>query len=176
MLMIGRCVLTAIDDSTKAQTVQAKILHDEVRDDVERFQQFGFTSVPDPSAGTIEGVVVFVGGNRAHPIVIATEDRTNRPKNLSAGESALYTAGGGLRVYCRSDGEVHLGTTPTDFVALASLVDARISAIQAKLDAHIVLYNAHVHTATGCKGAAHASSDTPLGAQATVTAAEVKAK
>ncbi|WP_431477838.1 phage baseplate assembly protein domain-containing protein [Massilia eburnea] len=47
----------------------------------------GFTSVPKPGA---EGVVVFVGGNRDHGLVIAVEDRRFRLKGLASGEVAIY--------------------------------------------------------------------------------------
>jgi len=85
--MIGRAILTAIDDATKAQTVQLELLADEVAEGVERFQQYGFTSVPHPEC---EAVVVFPGGTRSHGVVIATEDRRYRLVGLEAGEVALY--------------------------------------------------------------------------------------
>lgn len=86
-LMIGRAILSAISDSGKIQTAQAQLLADEVQDDVERIQEYGFTSVPLPGA---EGVVVFVGGNRDHGLLIATDDRRYRLVGLEAGEVALY--------------------------------------------------------------------------------------
>lgn len=87
-LMVGRAVLTAVNDAGGLQTVQVKLLADEVRDGVERMQQYGFTSVPLPGA---EGVMVSVGGSRDHGIVIAMDDRRYRIKGLQPGEVALYT-------------------------------------------------------------------------------------
>lgn len=86
-LMIGRCILRAIGDNKPVQLVQAQLLAEEVHDDVERIQEYGFTSVPKPGA---EGVVVFVGGNRDHGLVIAVEDRRFRLKGLASGEVAIY--------------------------------------------------------------------------------------
>jgi len=86
-MAIGRCVLSAIDDTTLAQTVQLQLLEGEVADTVERFQQYGFTSVPHSGA---EGVMVSVGGLRSHGIVVAVEDRRYRLKGLAAGEVAIY--------------------------------------------------------------------------------------
>lgn len=86
-LMVGRAILSAVNDSAALQTVQAQLLADEVLDDVERVQQYGYTSVPLPGA---EGVVVFVGGNRDHGLVIATDDRRYRKAGLAAGEVAIY--------------------------------------------------------------------------------------
>jgi len=86
-LMVGRCILKAIGDCKSVQLVQAQLLAEEVHDDVERIQEYGFTSVPIPGA---EGVMVFVGGNRDHGLLIAVEDRRYRLKGLKSGEVALY--------------------------------------------------------------------------------------
>lgn len=88
MLMVGRCVLNAVYDGNPAQLVQASMLADEVRDKMERMQEYGFTSVPLPGA---QGVAVFVGGDRGHGIVIATGDARYRVTGLQAGEVCIYT-------------------------------------------------------------------------------------
>lgn len=87
MLMIGRCILTAIDDSRASQVVQVSLMADESRDGLERMAEYGFTSVPLPGA---EGVALFVGGDRGHGIVVATADRRYRLTALEGGEVALY--------------------------------------------------------------------------------------
>ncbi|SCU73563.1 Bacteriophage Mu Gp45 protein [Cupriavidus necator] len=86
-LMVGRCVLRAVSDANKLQRAQVQVLAEETHDDVERVQQYGFTSVPFSGA---EGVVVFVGGNRDHGLVIAVDDRRYRLVGLAPGEVALY--------------------------------------------------------------------------------------
>ncbi len=86
-LMVGRAVIRLIDDSLKCQVVQIDALAGETLSNVERFQQYGYTSVPQSGA---EAVFVCVAGNRSHPIVIAVEDRRYRLKGLQAGEVALY--------------------------------------------------------------------------------------
>lgn len=97
-LMVGRAILSAINDGGAIQTVQAQLLADEVQDDAERIQQYGFSSVPLAGA---EGVLVFVGGNRDHGLVIATDDRRYRKKGLQAGEVCLYTDEGDSIVFNR---------------------------------------------------------------------------
>lgn len=87
-LMVGRAVLELVDDTRKLQSLQVSLLADEVRDDVERVQQYGFTSHPHPGA---EAVAVCVAGNRDHALVIAVDDRRYRLTGLAAGEVALYT-------------------------------------------------------------------------------------
>lgn len=87
MLMVSRCVLNVVQDGLAIQGLQVTILEGEPRDGVERFQQYGYTSVPKPGA---EGVMVAVAGNHDHGIVIAVEDKRYRLTGLAAGEVALY--------------------------------------------------------------------------------------
>ncbi len=86
-LMVSRAVLTLANDTAGIQVVQVKLLAEEVRDAVERFQNYGTTSFPLPGA---EGIMVCVSGNRDHGIVISMDDRRYRPKNMQPGESAQY--------------------------------------------------------------------------------------
>jgi phage baseplate assembly protein V len=85
--MVGRAVLTAIDDAQGIQALQVEGLSDEVHDGVERMQDYGFTSHPFEDA---EAVVVFAGGLRSHGLVVAVGDRRYRLKNLEQGEVAIY--------------------------------------------------------------------------------------
>jgi len=86
-MAIGRGVLAAIDDSQTAQSLQLTLLDGETADEIERFQNYGFTSVPFAGA---EAVMVAVGGLRSHGIVVAVEDRRYRLTGLPDGEVALY--------------------------------------------------------------------------------------
>lgn len=86
-LMAARAVVTVINDALKMQAVQVKLLDGEVRDNVERFQNYGFTSVPFSGA---EGVYLSIGGDRDHGVVICVDDRRYRLKSLQPGETALY--------------------------------------------------------------------------------------
>jgi len=88
MLTVARGVVSLVNDSLKMQTVQAQLLKREVRDGIERFQNYGYTSKPHPGA---EGVFVFVGGNRDHGLCIAVDDRRYRLTGLADGEVAIYT-------------------------------------------------------------------------------------
>lgn len=85
-LMVARGVLALVDDAAKIQGVQVKLLSGEVRD-MERFQNYGFTSRPHAGA---EVAAVFVGGNRDHGLAIAIDDRRFRVIGLQAGEVAIY--------------------------------------------------------------------------------------
>jgi phage baseplate assembly protein V len=87
-LMISRAVLSAISDGSGIQLVQVKLLEGEVRDGVERFQNYGFTGVP---IGGAEGIMACVSGNRDHGVIIAMDDRRYRVKGLQSGEVAMYS-------------------------------------------------------------------------------------
>lgn len=106
-LIVTRAVLTLVDDARLLQEVQVKLLADEVMDGVERFQEYGFTSVPHAGA---EGVALSVGGHRSNTVVIAVDDRRYRLKGLQNGEVALYTdedqAEHGHRIVLRRGGVI----------------------------------------------------------------------
>lgn len=87
-LMVGRAVLRLADDTSELQRIQLEALPGEVRDQVERLQQYGFTSVPLNGADVI---ILAIGGRRQHPIAIAVDDRRNRKRNMVSGEVAIYT-------------------------------------------------------------------------------------
>lgn len=86
--LVARAVVQLVNDGAKLQLVQLGVLADETRSDLERFQEYGFTSVPLAGA---EAVVMFVGGRRDHGLVVAVDDRRHRKKGLEPGEAALYT-------------------------------------------------------------------------------------
>jgi phage baseplate assembly protein V len=95
-MMISRCVLTLVDDSTPLQQVQVSLLAmpmadgsvgSEVADGGQVVRQYGFTAHPHPGA---EGVYASVAGVRTHGLVVAVEDRRYRLRGLAAGEVALY--------------------------------------------------------------------------------------
>lgn len=84
---IARAVVQLVDDGMKLQLLQLGVLAGEEVDDAEHFQGYGFSSVPLPGA---EAVVLFPGGDRAHPLVIAVDDRRHRPTGGAPGEVVLY--------------------------------------------------------------------------------------
>lgn len=87
MMAIARGVVKGVSDDGKRQTVQVELLKDELRDGVERMQNYGLTSYPHPGG---DATVVFVGGNREQGIVLAFENRQFRVVGLQQGEVCLY--------------------------------------------------------------------------------------
>lgn len=87
-LIVTRAVVTLVDDKRLMQEVQVRLLANEDMDDVERLQQYGFSSVPHPGA---EGIALSVGGKRSNTVIINVDDRRYRLKSLAGGEVAIYS-------------------------------------------------------------------------------------
>ena len=104
---VSRAVLNVVDDEGNMQRVQVTLLEDEVIDDVERFQNYGFTSVPEEGS---EATVVFVGADRSHPIVVVADDRRVRKKGLNPGEVAVYHKNGDF-IHLKNGNEIEVKTT-----------------------------------------------------------------
>lgn len=85
--MVARAIVRLVDDARQAQELQIELLEGESQDAVERFQNYGLTSVPHVGA---EALVVFAGGLRSHGVVLAVEDRRYRLTGLENGEVALF--------------------------------------------------------------------------------------
>ncbi|WP_394294617.1 phage baseplate assembly protein V [Aeromonas rivipollensis] len=103
-LIADRAVVTMVTDSLQRQGLQLKVLADETADDVERFQNYGHTSVPPTGS---EAIVLGIGGARAGLVAIAVEDKSVRPKDLEAGDNCLYHLEG-HRIILRKDGLLEL--------------------------------------------------------------------
>ncbi len=86
-LMIGRAVITMVNDSLKEQNLQVTGLDDEPLDDVERPQNYGQFSVPLAGA---EAIVLSLGGDTDSAVAVVVEDRRYRPTGLVAGDSGIY--------------------------------------------------------------------------------------
>ncbi|HHF5251804.1 TPA: phage baseplate assembly protein V [Haemophilus influenzae] len=88
--LISRAVVSIVTDSFSRQNLQVRLQADEVVDDVERFQNYGHSSVPMGG----EAIVLSVGGKRSHLVAIVVEDKGVRPTALKPGDSVLYHAEG----------------------------------------------------------------------------------
>jgi phage baseplate assembly protein V len=114
--VVSRMLVDAVNDAAKRQGLRVLGRADEVLDDVEHFQPGGLSHVALPGA---EGVLLCVGGVRAHPIAIGVANREARPTGLQAGETGLYTAAAetaGMKIRCLADGTIELspaGPVPT---------------------------------------------------------------
>lgn len=86
--LVGRGVLQGAQSAPDCQTMQVTILADEVMDDVEHMEPYGYTSNPPSGA---EGVILNVAGQRGACVGINFGNRAYRLRGLKTGEVALYT-------------------------------------------------------------------------------------
>lgn len=150
-MMIGKAVLSAIDDSRAIQIIQVRSLDGEVLDGVEHLQPFGLSgNCPADGSSVLIG---FIGGNRDNPVAIVVDSGTHRPQGLKEGESQLYSAHGS-HVYLRDDGSIEIVTNGSavnvhgDVAASGDVLDSvgALDAVRQDLAQHIAEYNTHVHT------------------------------
>ncbi len=76
-----------VNSGTKMQTLQLSLLHNEVKQGVEHFESYGFTSHPLPGA---EAITLFLNGDRSHGVTVVVADRRYRLQGLIAGEMAIH--------------------------------------------------------------------------------------
>jgi len=150
--LASRGVVALSDDSRRAQELQITALAGETLQ-AERFGEFGFVSRPPAGA---EVLVVCIGGDRGHAIVVATEDRASRPQGLAVGEAGLYAASGGsvvARLTIRASGVVEVEASELRILGSGSLaaggdVSDAVGSLAQLRDA----YNSHTHAVTTAPG------------------------
>jgi phage baseplate assembly protein V len=92
-LAIARGTLKEADDKKKLQELSISLFAEETKVQVERFQNYGTTSVPKKrkdEENAAEHITAFLGSNRSHAVIIVLDDRRYRLYGLEEGESALY--------------------------------------------------------------------------------------
>ncbi|HGC1876790.1 TPA: phage baseplate assembly protein V [Escherichia coli] len=104
-LMVDRAIVRMVSDSLERQNLQIQTLADATDDDVERFQNYGFTSVPPEGS---EAIVLAVGGRRDGLVAIAVEDKRCRPKGLSPGDVRLYHQDGKSHITLKKGGIIEI--------------------------------------------------------------------
>lgn len=85
-MLAARAVVRLVDDAPARQRLQVEILKGELRDGVERAQDYGFTSHPHVGS---DAILIALGGAREQAVVLAVDDRRYR-LHLQPGEVAIY--------------------------------------------------------------------------------------
>jgi len=90
--LLGYGRASVIDDGHAVQRVQVTERAiggpaDAVSDDVPRLTEYGFTSFPPIGADVL---VLYRGGARGAPVVVATAHQPSRPKGMAEGDVAIY--------------------------------------------------------------------------------------
>lgn len=135
-MLAARAVVRLVDDSTSRQTLQAEILKDELRDGVERVQDYGFTS--HPFAGS-DAVIICAGGRREQSIAIVVDDRRYRML-LQEGEVAIYDDLGQFvalrraRIHAYSPTEIKAEAPTVRVAATDVIIDATTTTLNSNLD------------------------------------------
>lgn len=150
-----RGVLTRVNSVPAVQLVQVDGVAGEQLQDNELMQHYGFTSNPPP--GTMV-VVLPVGGNTAHGIIIACEHGSYRLKGLQPGETAIYNQWGDYCVLKAGHlAEISTGTltiktstklrleTPL-LECTGTIKDLCDTPAGKAMDAMRTTYNTHTHT------------------------------
>lgn len=119
--MVARAYLHQTDDQPVTQEMQVEISRGEVRDKVDRLQNYGFTSVPLEGA---EAIVLSIGGDRGHPVVVVCDDERYRHKELQAGEVAIYHHQGDL-IELLNDNVIHIKTAKKVFIESDDVVHVK---------------------------------------------------
>ena len=86
--LLARGVVALGNSASKLQSLQLRLTADEVKDNMEHLEPYGYTASPLPGA---EALAAFFGGDRSHGVVVVVSDRRFRLQGLKPGEVALYT-------------------------------------------------------------------------------------
>lgn len=105
--MVGRAIIKLIDDSAGIQKVQISGRESELLDQIDRVQEYGFTSKPKDGA---ECVLVALNGERDQALIIATEDKRYRIKDLGDGEVVIYDYQG-QKIHFKKDNSILVDTS-----------------------------------------------------------------
>lgn len=105
MLAIGRGTLGPVNDADGLQRSQVTLLAGEVRDNVDRIQPYGFSAVPLAGADVL---VVCVGGNRDHVVIIGADDRRYRPTAMQPGDVCIYSHQTGHKITLKADRTIEI--------------------------------------------------------------------
>lgn len=130
--LINRAVVGAKNGARKLRTLQIELLDGDVRQPVEHFEPYGFTSEPLQDA---EALAVSLGGDRDHTIALVVTDRRYRPVNLKDGEVVVFDDLG-RKVFLSRDGiKVEGVASPVTVKTTASvLVDAPLTKCTGNLE------------------------------------------
>jgi phage gp45-like len=126
-LLVDAGLAKLVKDERGVVELQVEQLDGELDDQVELWQGYGVSFVPP-----VDSEVLFaaVAGDRGYSVGICAQKRDQRPKGSEAGEGGLYYMGE-WKVFLAADGTVALGAKdPSDYAALASLVEAELDKIR----------------------------------------------
>ena len=85
--LINRATVSAKNGARRLRTLQVKLLGGDIRESVEHFEPYGFTSEPHIGA---EAIGLALGGDRDQTLAVVVADRRYRPTGLKDGEVCVF--------------------------------------------------------------------------------------
>lgn len=139
--LICRFVLDTTDTAKKMQEVKGELYSEEVKEELEHFQMYGFTSRPPKDS---EGIALSVNGNKDHVVVINIDSRQYRLKTLADGEVALYNKEGSA-IILKANGDITLKCNGTFKI---DATDIEFTQQATSINDIKSTYNTHTHNET----------------------------
>lgn len=135
---VGKALIESVSDDNEIQLVKISGIDNEVQSNIERVQEYGITSNPPVGSGA---VVLYIGGNKDHGVVVKTDSGEFRIQSLKSGEVCVYSKFGqkilldenGDIVATLESGNSHIVGNGDDFVALAGVIDSYFSIVDTTL-------------------------------------------
>ncbi len=162
-----RGVISASADDQGFVRLQIKGIGGRVFEGAEYLQPQGVFFLPPVGAET---AVLAPGGSASGAVAVCASQRGASPggASIGAGEGGLHYLGT-FKAFLKADGTIALGDkVATEFVALANLVDSRLSAIK-------TAYDTHTHSGVTAGAGVTGPPAAPLAAPASVAATKVRA-
>jgi phage baseplate assembly protein V len=122
-LMVARGIVQYVEDEHGLQQINLLVTAGDLWSEVQRFQEYGFTSSPLPGA---EAIVCAIGGLRSFGAIVATDDRRYRLQTLPKGGVALYDAHGSTVVLDNAGDITATGTGIITATAPTVVVNASV--------------------------------------------------
>lgn len=168
-LLIGRGIVTSIDNSKKTQSIQISGMANETISDVERVQEYGLETYPftmrfntttkkwegsdSSNLSEAEAVTIFQNGDRGRGLIVCIGDRNYRLTDLAQGEVAIYTFkdkdAGNHRVHLKNDRTIEIKASSVTINCSVTVTSGDISDSKGTaqtMDAMRSTFNNHKHT------------------------------
>lgn len=174
--LASRAVLRLLNDAAAVQRVQVELLAGEFRE-LQRVQEYGFTSVP--LAGAHPVVVLAPFGNRAQALAIAVDDVRYRPSGSAPGDVVIYDSRG-TKIHLKAGvldvtvaGNLTINVSGTAKI-VAPAVELGDGTLRKLCDERLIAYLAtHVHSGV-TPGVGNTGTPTAVPAVDTHTTVETK--
>lgn len=113
--MANRASVSGVSESFSRQNIQVRVENDESSDNIERFQEYGFSSFPPTGS---EAVILALKGSLDQRVAVAVEKKDLRPKGVQDDVFIYHAEGHSIRL--TKDGKLLITATDVILEALSS--------------------------------------------------------